>query len=61
MLSAHNLEKFIMVRKAWRPEPEAAGHTASTFRRQREIIVAVQFTLSYSVRLGAKQPLGQCF
>lgn len=52
-ISTHSLERSIMVRKAWQSETEVAGHTASTVRRQRQINAATQFTLSYSVRLGA--------
>lgn len=53
LISTHSLERSIMVKKAWQSEPEVAGHTASTVRRQRQINAAAQFTLSYSVRLGA--------
>lgn len=38
-------------------EHEAAGPTASTFKKQKEILVASQFTFCFSLSLGP-QPVG---
>lgn len=51
-LSMMGFLQSIVMGKAWRQEREAAGHVASTVRKQREMDAGAQLAFSFLFRVG---------